>query len=215
MRLILFFLFLMTVTVSFGQVIKESILSNGWNRVSIKDLGYIDFPPTMELQNLDSRKEINSIIGAELHSLVIQPKGINDLGQMPHLKFARIILTTHFGEIGDFEKFNFDMSQYSISVLSLLNTLKKKEAEEEISKIGGKIIEWQPVVLKKVNNVSSLHYRYVRQLLDQPPVLVNCYEFHNNDRMHQLILSYRVNEEGYWKSDFENVLKSFRITVVR
>ena len=56
---------------------------------------------------------------------------------------------------------------------------------------------------------------YKRQLQDKPFVLVNIYQFHNNDRMHTLILSYRVSECTEWKPTFENILKSYRITNIK
>ena len=44
---------------------------------------------------------------------------------------------------------------------------------------------------------------------------VDEYKFFNDDRMHFLILSYRINEENIWKKDFEKILNSFTITNVR
>lgn len=49
----------------------------------------------------------------------------------------------------------------------------------------------------------------------KPYVLVNMYLFQNNDRMHTLILSYRLSEKTYWENDFKKILKSFRISNIR
>ena len=77
-----------------------------------------------------------------------------------------------------------------------------------------KIVEWFPLKFVKLNNMCALHISYVRSG-HKSDVKVDEYQIFNNDRTHQLILSYRVNEKSIWDADFKKLLNSIKITNVR
>lgn len=203
---------------SFGQVSSPPPLPTGWERIYIKNVGSFDLPPTMEVQKGKYREfidELKKIKGFDATQLTAQQKGLNELGKEGFEKYARVMLETSFGSIGDFEKLNFNISEYTLADISELNTIYKQQLQQSFFGTGLKLIEWYPLKLEKVNGMSCIHISYKRQLQDKPFVLVHIYYFHNNDRMHNLTLSYRLSEADYWKVNFATILKSFRITNIR
>lgn len=200
---------------SFGQISPPPQLTTGWERIYIKNVGSFDLPPTMEVQKgkyKEFNDEIRKIKGFDATQITAQQKGLNEFGKEGFAKYARVMLETTFGSIGDFEKLNFNISEYTQADIAELNTIYKQQLQQSFYGTGLKLIEWYPLKLEKVNGMSCIHISYKRQLQDKPYVLVHIYYFHNNDRMHNLTLSYRLSEADYWKASFATILKSFRIT---
>jgi hypothetical protein len=216
-----FFLILFSVLLiqsSFGQVSSPPPLPTGWERIYIKNVGSFDLPPTMEVQKGKYKEfvdQIKKIKGFDASQLTAQQKGLNEFGKEGFEKYARVMVETTFGSPGDFEKFNFNLAEITQADIAELNTIYKQQIQQGFLGTGLKLIEWYPLKVEKVNGVSCIHISYKRQLQDKPFVLVHIYYFHNNDRMHNLTLSYRLSEADYWKSDFATILKSFRITNIR
>lgn len=203
---------------SFGQISSPPPLTTGWERIYIKNVGSFDLPPTMEVQKgkyKEFNDEIRKIKGFDATQITAQQKGLNEFGKEGFEKYARVMLETTFGSTGDFEKLNFNISEYTQADIAELNTIYKQQLQQSFYGTGLKLIEWYPLKLEKVNGMSCIHISYKRQLQDKPYVLVHIYYFHNNDRMHNLTLSYRLSEADYWKASFATILKSFRITNIR
>ena len=197
---------------------KNQELIKDWTRIYIKNLGNFDLPPSMEVQKgkykefIDEQRKIK---GFDATQLTAQQKGLNKFQKKSFEKYARVIIETAFGTKGDFEKLNFNITSYTQADISELNLIYKQQIQQSFIGTGLKLIEWYPIKIKKINSMSCIHMSYKRQLQDKPFVLVNIYQFHNNDRMHTLILSYRVSESTEWKPTFENILKSYRITNIK
>jgi len=193
-------------------------LKTGWNRIYIKDVGYFDLPPTMEVQK-GKYKEFTDITrkihGFDATPLTAQQKGLNELEKDGLERYARVMVESEIGRSGDYEKLNFNISEYTKADILELNTLFKHQIQQSISVFGIKLTEWHPLKVERINGMSCLHISYIRQLKQSPLVLVNMYHFYNNDRMHTLTLSYRLSESSYWQVDFAHILNSFRITNIR
>ncbi len=185
-----------------------------WERVYVKDVGYFEMPPTMEVQSglykvfIDDLKET---MGYNTNHVVVQQKGLNELERDGFQKYGRVILETQIGKAGDFEKLDFDINQY-LATEATTNISFKQNVIQSFVGTGLKLVEWFPAHYEKVNDYSTIHVKYRRQLKDQPVVLVNMYLFGNYNRQHTLTLSYRENEASFWELDFQRVLKSFRVT---
>lgn len=202
----------------FGQISSPPPLTAGWERIYIKNVGSFDLPPTMEVQKgkyKEFNDEVRKIKGFDATQITAQQKGLNEFGKEGFEKYARVMLETAFGSTGDFEKLNFSISEYTQADIAELNTIYKQQLQQSFYGTGLKLIEWYPLKLEKVNGMSCIHISYKRQLQDKPFVLVHIYYFHNNDRMHNLTLSYRLSEADFWKANFATILKSFRITNIR
>ncbi|MES2852262.1 MAG: hypothetical protein V4698_05065 [Bacteroidota bacterium] len=198
-----------------AQTLPLPTLPTGWERVYIKNVGSFDLPPTMEIQKGKYKEfvdEIKKIKGFDASQLVAQQKGLNEFGKEGFEKYARVMVETTLGAVGDFEKLNFNITQYTQADILDLSSTYKQQIQQSFLGTGLKLIEWYPLKIEKVNGMSCIHISYRRQLQDKPLVLVHMYIFHNNDRMHTFTLSYRISEVDYWKSDYVTVLKSFRIT---
>ena len=207
---------LFVIQICFAQALPS--LQTGWERIYINNVGSFDLPPTMEIQKgkyKESVDEIRKIKGLDASQVTAQPKGTNDFDKEGLEKYARVMLETIFGSVGDFEKLNFNIAEYSQADINELSSIFRQQTEQSFRGTGLKLIEWYLPKFEKVNGVSCFHFSYKRQLKDKPFVLVHVYAFPNNDRMHTFALSYRLSEADYWKSDFAIILKSFRITNIR
>jgi hypothetical protein len=125
------------------------------------------------------------------------------------------LVETQIGNFGDFQPLSFNITTVTAAEINELNLNVKQKTISDLASIGHTMIEWYPLKVKKVNGLPCIHVSYRRQLGTNPIVLVNYYIFQNNDRMHSLTLSYRVSESGIWKTDFDRILASFRITNVK
>jgi hypothetical protein len=117
--------------------------------------------------------------------------------------------------VGDFQPLSFNIATVTSTEISDLNWNFKQKTMSDLASIGHTLIEWYPLKVKKVNGMPRIHVSYKRQLGTNPVVLVNYYIFQNNDRMHTLTLSYRVSETALWKTNFDRILTSFRLTNVK
>lgn len=197
---------------------KNIILKQNWNRIYVKNLGNFDLPPTMEIQQGKYKEfvdKLKKIKGFDASQLTAQQKGLNKISKVGFEKYARVMLETEISNIGDNEKLDFNLLSIRKNDLTELNNSLKNQIIEEFSKTRLKLIEWYPIKMEKVNGMSCIHMSYKRQLEDKPYVLVNMYAFQNNDRIHRLTLSYRLEEADFWQKDFQQILNSFRITNIK
>lgn len=212
---ILFLVGFFAIHISFAQISPIPTLSAGWQRIYVKDVGSFDLPPSMELQKGKYKKfvdKIKHINGIDASQVTAQQKGLNSLDEKSFDKYARVMLETTFGSNGDFLRLDFNVIDYTQSDIKSLDLVYKDQLTQSFEGTGLKLVEWYPLVVEKVNGMSCIHLSYKRRLHEKPVVMVHMYIFFNNDRSHTLILSYRLSEEKYWKSDLVKVLKSFRIT---
>jgi hypothetical protein len=191
----------------------------GWEIVSVKDIGTIAIPPKMEIQSGEYKKfrdkefiEMNISPNADI---VIQPKSVNTFDKEGLGKYARIIIETVRGQIGDFEQLDFDVNYYTNDDIRFMDSLFKDQTINSHKEFDNMILEWFPLNVKTINGMTCLHVSYLRQLQNRPEVIVNIYVFQNHDRLHRLIMSYQKDKSEYWKGDFEKVLYSFKILNVR
>lgn len=199
----------------YAQTLTLPTLTSGWERIYISDVGSFDMPSTMEIQAGKYKQGMNAYykrMEYETPDLVAQQKKLNEYDKNAFEKYARVMIQTTIGKAGDYEKLNFNVSAYSLSDITELNTIYKKQIKEGFVGTGLELIEWYPLKVEKVNGMSCIHISYTRRLQDKPLVLVHIFYFHNNDRMHTFTLSYRISEADYWKTDYATILKSFRIT---
>lgn len=213
-KLFTFFLVFATVF-SFAQTATENYL--------LKSIGYITIPSTMEIQSGNYKKfaekyqeEYGKKFGYEVsdNRIVFQQKGLNNLDKTSFTSYARIILETFIGNFEDYEKLKTKLTA-TPSELSDLNTQLKSQIEQSFSGTGLKLISWYGVQIVNINGQTALKISYLRQLNDNPFVTVSMYQFHNNDRMHQLTMSYRQQDADKWKTSYSNILTSFKITNIR
>lgn len=196
----------------------DEVLKDGWERINVENVGSIDIPPILEVQAgkykeyVDQRKAIR---GYDTPRLVIQQKGLNNMNDESFEKFARVTIETETGNSGEFDRLNFDISEFTEDDINELNSQMRSQTEQSFEGTSLKLVEWYNLKLEKVNGMSCIHVSYKRQVVNKPSVLVNIYIFPNYDRVHRLTLSYRLNEQDYWQPHIPAILKSFRVTNVQ
>jgi hypothetical protein len=215
----LFKILLFVFFVSCGQ--NKSSLEKDWTRIFIKDFGSFDLPPTMEIQDGLAKKmteKYDLIMELPASNVIAQQKGLNKDMTIRGAKgkggerYARIILTTVFGDA--WTTLYCKESPFSKYDLISANNEVKKQFAANLKSNNFRIVEWFPLKFVKLNNMCSLHISYVRSG-HKSDVKVDEYQIFNNDRTHQLILSYRLNEKSIWDADFKKLLNSIKITNVR
>ena len=213
--------FILLFIFSFSAYSQSDNLEDGWKRIYVEELGSFDIPPTMEIQD-GLAKEI-TVIQENIYNLpatdiIVQQKGLNrdmTLGAKGKgsERHARLMINTlTFTDSG--VKLFCESSPLTATDLILGNTEIKKQYDEMMRQNMRELIEWMPIEFKKINEMCVLHISFIRSGFNGN-VKVDEYSFFNNDLQHNLILSYRVNEEDYWKQDFEKILNSFTITNIR
>jgi hypothetical protein len=193
-------------------------VKNDWKRLFIQDLGSIDIPPTMEVLSGKYKEivtEVKDVMKIDASNIIIHQKGLNEFEESSFQKYARVLIDTEIGQDKQFESLTFNINYFSAKDIEELEKIFLMGIEDSIKNTDIKIKEWFPLKLETINGMSSLHFRYIRQLRNNPLVHVEIFIFFNNDRFHRLTLSYRLSEEEYWKDDLNNILNSFRITNIR
>jgi len=218
MKKLILLLFIPLVFFGNVQEIKIDSAQKEWKTIIVKGVGSFDLPPTMEIQKdkmLELVDKAMSIYNYGGNDIVAQQSGLNEDMKMSGKDlsglYGRIMLSTNIGLIGEFPKDFCLNSVFTKTDLILKNMELKNQYENGVEEVGQKIIEWFRVDLKEINEMCALHVSYIRSG-HKSNVFVNEYVFYNNDRTHNLVLSYRVDQEDYWKLDFDKVLKSFVLT---
>jgi hypothetical protein len=200
------FAIIFVLSFSLGQ---QGQLKTGWERVLIPEVGFIDIPPTLELQD----KEKNPMLSAaNQNALYIQQKGLNDFQKSSYDTYVRVIIETEIS--GDNEYETLDTKYFvTQSELKELDEILKPQFKNPYTKI----IDWFPTSTVDINNIRALliHYTRVGNTKGKHPVDVKMYKFQNYDRLHTVTVSYRIRDKYKWKTDLEDVLKSFTITNVK
>ncbi len=223
---------LITITLLSAITTAEVKAQSDFTTFHIKDIGVIDIPSSVELQKGSYKEGIQKWINKELNNMynvymnkiymnknriVFQQKGLNNFSSKAFKKYFRIILETKIGNRGDFEKLTFNPGKITRSDIQELNKVFKRQliTSFSLASIKLKLIKFYGVNVEEVNHQTCIKICYLRKLNDNPFVKVSAYIFENNDRMHSLIISYRLNEEDFWKSKVEKILNSFKITNIR
>jgi hypothetical protein len=207
---------LLFTTLSFSQ-------STDFENYRILEVGSISIPNNMEIQSGNYKKlsetyqkEMSKKFGFEVsdNRVVFQQKGLNELEKKGLASYARVILETEIGNYGDFEKLTTKFSATTQEISEISKELKS-QIQQSFTGTGLKLINWYGVSIVSINGRTALKISYLRQLNDNPYVVVNMYRFQNNDRLHSLTLSYRQSDETTWKPLFTKIANSFTITNVR
>lgn len=193
-------------------------LNSGWERITIEGVGFIDIPPSMEIQSGDYKDFADNIKNDNntgISDIVIQTKGANNWEEDGLKKYARILLKTHLGSPGDFVSLNSQITKKDLKGIPEIDQYMKIQISESFAGTRLSLLEWKGTMIEKINGMTCFNYCYTRKLEGKSPVMVSSYIFQNNDRSHHLTISYRISESELWKADLDNVLKSFRITNIR
>ena len=188
---------------------QQAKLKPDWQRISIHEVGFIDIPPSLELQDKEKKPMLSA---SNQNAIYIQQKGLNISQQSSYDTYVRVIIETEISSDNEYETLDtkYDVSQ---SELMEIDQILKPQFENPFTKI----IDWFPTSTIDINNVRALLIHYTREgnSKDKYPVDVKMYKFQNYDRLHTVTLSYRIRDKYKWNSALEDVLRSFTITNVK
>jgi hypothetical protein len=203
---------ILVTAISFSQSIE-------FDNYRILGVGSISIPNNLELQSGNYKKFSDGIsekLGYEVsdNRIIFQQKGLNDLAKQGFASYVRVIIETEIGNFGDYDKLStkFTATPQEISEIS---KEFKSQAQQGFAGTGLKLRTWYGTSVVTLNGRTALKVSYLRQLNDQPYVLVNMYRFQNNDRLHTLTLSYRQSDEATWQPLLTKITNSFNITNIR
>jgi hypothetical protein len=201
------------------------ILQEGWQRIQLNGIGSIDIPPTMEIQSGEYREIADSLkpkiakstgrASTPKYDIIIQQKGLNDLNRGNSRHYARVMIDTVFGNDDDFDSLYFNLNKYDAVYINELNKSSRSILVSGFTGTGLKLVNWLPLKVETINGMSCIHISYIRQLYNNPIVVVNVYMFQNVNRMNTLTMAHRVDEQDKWEDDFAAILASFRINKAR
>lgn len=203
-------LILIVFAISFNLNAKDEL----FKEYRIEGFGIINIPKNMELQAGNYKEMVDSystsfIDGYESDGTVryvFQQGGLNNFNKSALKLYSRIIISTDFDQYGSYRSLGSHYKPTSYEAYQI-----EQELRNELNDIGAKIISFYGAESVKINNQSAVKVSYLRQLNNNPPVLVDIYYFENNDRFHRVTMSYRKSEEKLWKPLLDESLHSIRI----
>lgn len=202
------------------KVNEEKVLNSGWTQFEVPRVLTIEIPPTMEVasgayravKNEIAKVVLNSNLG--LQSLVFQQASLNDFNRNAMRRYARILISAKTNR--EFAKL---ISQDSLEPDLL------KQIEEEVyssfndgvasSGIGAykpKVIKWYPIEEARLGGLNGYKISLIRQLGTSPAVYVEEYTLGCGSLVYSVTFSYRKNEEGFWKADYDKIKRNLKFT---
>lgn len=180
-----------------------------WKNYDISGSFRISVPNTVELRKLEDAytQEIKDRewygMKVNLNNIVFQQKGLATNTPEAYQTYCRIMIRIEKGNRGDFA-LSTDYEELDMETIRMFQNLASQSAGG-FEMIGKPNVGWI-----KIENTYAIKVGYVRTGTEGYCTCVNIYYFFNDDRMAQLILSYRQSDADKWKKDFENVVRTFK-----
>lgn len=180
---------------------------------SISNLGNIKIPSVMEVKGeVTNSTEVVHLSYANY--IVFQQKGLNAKKQEALNTYARVIIQTSLGEVGDFSTCK-GLQVNTSKDLEILDKELRYQISETLKRQGSNIITWNKCTTQKINSQNVIKCSYSRKYKTNPPTMVHIYFFENNDRVHKINIEYWIQDEKYWKPLLEKSIQSFEITKIQ
>lgn len=179
--------------------------NENWTNYEIANAFTISVPNTMELRN--DNDEYTLILQNNGYSInnadaVFQQADLSNLSNKAYETYCRILVGHYKFSPGELEHHN--ETSY-IDAESLSNFREVVDAEiEPWTYVESPTFQWIDI-----NGVKAMEAKYKRNG-DKGPVVCRLYLLPNYDEMVKMIVSYRESDANIWKSDLENIIKTFR-----
>ena len=184
-----------------------------WRDYEIGDVFTISVPPTLELrQNADpytkDLKELyNKGIRVNVNSdkVYFQQKGLSIRHPEALSTYCRIIMSVERGEKGDFPK-STEFEELDVV------TVKEFQEMAQVATVcaGYEVKGVIDVGWKNYDGIYALEVSYTRTGETGKNTNVKTYCLFNDDKMAEIILSYRKEDAGKWEKDLSNVIRTFK-----
>lgn len=196
--------------------------SQTYEKYYLKNIGSISISSDLELRSgnftkiMDPYKkalEKQYAIQISDDRIVFQQKGLNEFSKSGFSDYVRVIIETEYGSPGDYERAT-SIATFSSADLSLINSEMKAQVINSFYGTSLKLLKWNGISMQRINGTTALKISYVRQLNDNPPVVVNIFRFPNYDRMYTLTTSFRQSSASQWLPVMNKVVNSFTISKI-
>lgn len=194
-------------------------ITSDWHTISMPEVGTFRIPPSMEIQ-AGKYKEVSDEFQKKIHipldenNVLIQQKQLNEFNKKAFQTYARILVSTDYGEPGDYDMITTTAKTSKLEIQAL-DLILKKEIEKTFvqtnssNKTHMQLLSWTPLDIIVINGISMIHAQYTRSINNGPEALVSMFIVQNNDRRHKIIISYRLSDANLWKNDLEKVIYTF------
>ena len=188
-----------------------------YTKFHIKEIGDINIPYNyFELQNKVYRDKVKKNISKNLNykiitdNVIFQQKGLNFNNNTK--TFIRVEIEKHIESKGSYYKLSQKLNMTKNEFLYLDSIYKNLTIESCINE-GYKFLTWYNLELLSFNGIDAIKTSYLRQLKDNPPVMIQTLTFFNDDRIYLFRFSYRKEEEIKWKPIFDKIICSINIKI--
>jgi len=198
---------------------EEQEVEEGWIRLTIQDVGSLDYPSNfLELQSEEYTEMAEGYYEIAVKSdFTLQQVGLNELSPAAFDEYRRVIFKTFYLNPGE-EVFRanekYTLSRQELAEIQNKWTNQLHEGYADLNSMGlgdNKIIDSGSLEIVEVNGMFPLVWTYKRQLNDNPAVLVKQYVFWNYDKEYYLSFSYRVVDEEECREIYNRILNSFKL----
>lgn len=214
------------ITQAEAKEIQTSEISNNFIHYEFKDYS-VSVPNTMELRNKNSfvspiKEYLNDKISYALKTnitefnFVFQPEGFDDIQNLEQAikassLYARVLISYKEGQIGDFERWNGNITSLQADYNDLNKIFKDNLLSESKSakQTVVNLVSIEDIKIdKNANKFIYIKQSYIRTGL-KGNVKVTDYYIYNNSEMVKLTISYRLSESNLWEQDFEKIIDTF------
>lgn len=182
---------------------------DNWTKYIIANSCVISVPPTVELRNKDDEytKQLKNIEwkGFKINdeNVVFQQKGLSVNQKSAYNTYCRVIVHIQKGKSGDFLNKN-EFEELDLNdIHDFQDIAKQSSSGYEI--IGNPTVRWI-----RIEDTYGIETTYIRKGENNLHTCVSSYYFFNNDKMINVILSYRKEDSETWAEDFSNIIKTFK-----
>lgn len=190
---------------SHAEIVESYIIPSNWSEYKIAGAMTISVPNTLELRKDydDYTQWMSNNIGVLSSAVaVFQQKNLSEMSEDAYQTYARVLIQHYSFSPADVEH------HYESPGLTTEDFRNLREmVDEEIKPYTYvDIPTWRWI---DINGIKAIEGSYRRNGEDGP-VRCKIYLLSNYEEMVKMIISYRESDSYLWKSDLENVIKTFK-----
>ena len=212
----LLIIYLLATHLAFAQ-------TSAFNTYQIAEVGSILIPDNMvakvnkSQKNADPKQKSQNVkVGYTVsgNDILFYPKGLKKKRESDIESTSTIKLSTTIARKGTYQKLSAHLSLAPDKLLELSEKIRG-EYQKTIMGTSTQLVLWIGTSIETINGRSAWHVSYLQSYGGGDVMVVDRYVFQNNDRVHELTLTFKKSEAKLWNPLFKKVRSSFLITNVR
>lgn len=188
-----------------SQELGRFVPDSEWNRYEIANSFSISIPPSLELRHdYDDYTKLlkNNLLAISNADAVFQQDNLANLSPEAYNTYCRVMVEHYNFSPGEVERHN---------QTSYITTEDKKNFREMVDVELGpySYVDIPTFQWVDISGTKALEAKY-RRTGDKGPVVCRLYLLPNYNEMVKMIVSYREFDASIWKSDLENIIRTFK-----